>query len=727
MTDENGKNGHIFEFGKFVLDPNERILFADGEPVHLTEKVFDTLHVLVQHNGRLLTKEQMMTSIWAESFVEEGNLAKNISRLRKILNVDDAAVIETVPRRGYRFAADVKELDGDTSLLVRRNLRFKITETVDAEKEPASIDAGEPARKIEQPKRHAISSRRSLVLTGVLLVAVASGLGFYFLKSAKAVTRDGEVDVTRLTNDPANEFWPKWTPDGRISFYRVGSDKQGTNMLMNTDGTGQTEVHVNFSQNYLHRSPDGTKVLFAKPGDKTATYLANADGSGEIALPVLGNTDWSADSKKIVYQAGLGENGNSELYVYTLDTGKTENVTNHPGFDADPNFSPDGSQIVFVTTRDGNAEIYLMNSDGTNVRRLTNHPSWDCHPVFSPDGTTIAFNADRESENSDVYLMNTDGGDLRRLLTWKSNETVEPGCWSPDGSRIAFYSDREGNDDIYIASAEVFKPHLVLADEKSDLHFPSYTNDRKEIVYQAAMPDRTGEVRIYDTESMQVRVLARTETADIQPALSADGSWVVFQNKIGSNTEICVIRTDGSELTNLTQNAAKDISPSFSRDGKRIAFVTNRDGNTAAFHLYAMNVDGSDQHRVYTKEGFVYSPSWSPDGREIVFTNDSVGNGNFDVYSVSLDDPQSSRSLTSLRRSEAHASISPDGSRIVFANSNDGNWEIYLMNRDGTGLLRLTRNPADDNTPQFSKDGSKVIFSSNRNGKWAIYEIDLVE
>ena len=93
----------MYEFGKFVLDPNERILFADGDPIHLTDKVFETLLLLVQQNGRLLTKNEMIDSIWEGSFVEESNLAKNVSRLRKILNTGDEQLIETLPRRGYRF------------------------------------------------------------------------------------------------------------------------------------------------------------------------------------------------------------------------------------------------------------------------------------------------------------------------------------------------------------------------------------------------------------------------------------------------------------------------------------------------------------------------------------------------------------------------------------------------------------------------------------------------
>ena len=129
MNEAPENKGFIYEFGKYVLDPQERILLADGKSVHLADKVFDTLLYLVENNGRLLTKDEMMTRLWDESFVEEGNLAKNISRLRKILNADGVELIETMPKRGYRFRADIKQIDGAANLLVHRNLRVKITQT----------------------------------------------------------------------------------------------------------------------------------------------------------------------------------------------------------------------------------------------------------------------------------------------------------------------------------------------------------------------------------------------------------------------------------------------------------------------------------------------------------------------------------------------------------------------------------------------------------------------
>ena len=133
MNDAIENNGKKYEFGRFVLDPHERLLLADGQPVHLSDKIFDTLLLMVRHNGQLLTKEEMMSSLWKESFVEEGNLTKNISRLRKILDTGGVKLIETLPGRGYRFRADIREIDDETNMLIHRRLRVKVSQGVESE------------------------------------------------------------------------------------------------------------------------------------------------------------------------------------------------------------------------------------------------------------------------------------------------------------------------------------------------------------------------------------------------------------------------------------------------------------------------------------------------------------------------------------------------------------------------------------------------------------------
>src|SRR5499426_1259878 len=116
----------VYEFGKFVLDPRAKTLFSEGKPIHLPAKEFETLLLLVQNNHKALSKDEMMEAIWQDSFVEEGNLAKQISRLRKILNSDGEQFIETLPKHGYRFSADLRltiPVEEEPPILERRPLK----------------------------------------------------------------------------------------------------------------------------------------------------------------------------------------------------------------------------------------------------------------------------------------------------------------------------------------------------------------------------------------------------------------------------------------------------------------------------------------------------------------------------------------------------------------------------------------------------------------------------
>ena len=125
---------HSYEFENFRLDLSEKVLFCDDKPVSITPKAFETLQVFVENAGHLLEKDELMQRIWQDRFVEESNLAFNIKILRRVLN-DDAhqpRFIETVPRRGYRFIATVKERFDDTCVCASRR-------SINTSYDPASV------------------------------------------------------------------------------------------------------------------------------------------------------------------------------------------------------------------------------------------------------------------------------------------------------------------------------------------------------------------------------------------------------------------------------------------------------------------------------------------------------------------------------------------------------------------------------------------------------------
>src|SRR5215471_12995532 len=117
----------LYEFGPFRLDPKERTLLREGRPIPLRTKIFDTLCVLVRAHGELVQKVDLLQQVWRDAVVEEGNLAHNISALRKALGepATGQEFIETVPGQGYRFIACVRELPRrESGLLVESRLPF---------------------------------------------------------------------------------------------------------------------------------------------------------------------------------------------------------------------------------------------------------------------------------------------------------------------------------------------------------------------------------------------------------------------------------------------------------------------------------------------------------------------------------------------------------------------------------------------------------------------------
>src|SRR4051812_31177007 len=122
---------HLYEFGPYQLLPHERRLLRDGEPVQLTPKAFETLVALVRRAGHLAEKDELLKAVWPDSFVEESNLAQNVFALRRALGEGENGkpYIETVPKRGYRFVANVRVVeDHEDEVFVGQYIRANTTQ-----------------------------------------------------------------------------------------------------------------------------------------------------------------------------------------------------------------------------------------------------------------------------------------------------------------------------------------------------------------------------------------------------------------------------------------------------------------------------------------------------------------------------------------------------------------------------------------------------------------------
>jgi Tol biopolymer transport system component/serine/threonine protein phosphatase PrpC len=257
---------------------------------------------------------------------------------------------------------------------------------------------------------------------------------------------------------PMNTSPPHPTPtpraQGRLAFM---SERDGNPEIytMNADGSGATRLtnHPALDDGPAW-SPDGRRIAFVSEREgNREIYVMNSDGSGQINLTNHPATDshpsWSADGRRIAFQSD--RTGNREVFVMNADGSGPVNVTNHPAKDEDPSWSPAGARIAFFSNRDGEPEIYVVNADGGGLTRLTFNDSGEFTPAWSPDGGRLVFMSDREG-NREVYVMNADGSGQTRLTSHPAHD-YEP-AWSRDGRRMAFVSQRDGNPEIYAMNAD---------------------------------------------------------------------------------------------------------------------------------------------------------------------------------------------------------------------------------------------------------------------------------
>lgn len=199
------KKKRFFEFGEFQLDVRERSLLRNGDAVPLTPKAFDTLVILVENAGSLVEKDEMMRAVWPDSFVEEIGLARNISVLRKALGEDagEQQFIETVPKRGYRFTAPVREqvrehVDDGAELVFEQS---SVAQTVEIYREYSTGDdipvAATRIAEVMTPEPSTIAlpgtaqplpiwkSKRAVTIFAISFIVVAAGLWFLFANRAR--------------------------------------------------------------------------------------------------------------------------------------------------------------------------------------------------------------------------------------------------------------------------------------------------------------------------------------------------------------------------------------------------------------------------------------------------------------------------------------------------------------------------------------------------------------
>jgi Tol biopolymer transport system component len=280
------------------------------------------------------------------------------------------------------------------------------------------------------------------------------GIVPFTFKIAFVSERDGDGEIyvmdddgssqTNLTNNPAYDAYPAWSPDGsKIAFTsnRVGGAEI---YVMDDDGSNQTNLTNNPAYDaYPTWSPDGNQIAFVSGRDGNAEiYVMDADGSNQTNLTNNPANDtypaWSPDPdiSKIAFTSNRVF-GQAEIYVMDDDGSNQTNLTNSiESYDAYPAWSHDGSKIAFTSYRYSDAEIYVMDDDGSNQTNLTNNPAYDAYPAWSPDPevSKIAFVSDRHGgplgtigAYREIYVMDADGSNPTSLTNYPANDNY-PAC-----------------------------------------------------------------------------------------------------------------------------------------------------------------------------------------------------------------------------------------------------------------------------------------------------------
>jgi len=369
----------VLRFLDFQVNLNTGEVRKAEVRLKLQDQPFKVLATLVQRPGQVVTREDLRQLIWPEESFGDFDHAINlaVTKLRSALgdSADVPHLIETLPRRGYRFIAPI---EGHIPS--------------DAEAQPAA-----------QRDFKGLPTKWTWFVVGATLLVLGSALAFVRLLRKSAEAPPSAVEVIPLVSMPGQQAAAAISPDGKqIAFAEFGQ-RQGIYITLVNGGKSLQLTQNNDS--YPTWSPDGSQIAFARySGSQESFYIMRALGGSEhrvYTAPVAiwqncGRLDWSPDGKFLVFPESIDDGTRSRLTMLSLSDliARPFTLPSNQQFDCEPTFSPDGASVAFVcgSMRAFLGDLFVVKVAGGDPVRLTSANSGGA-PAWTPDGREIVFSS----------------------------------------------------------------------------------------------------------------------------------------------------------------------------------------------------------------------------------------------------------------------------------------------------------------------------------------------
>jgi len=439
--------------------------------------------------------------------------------------------------------------------------------------------------------------------------------------------------------------------------------------------------------------------LFLKESpDKIMTEIPFTSLNGLEYTPAF-----SPDAKQIAYYWKENDATEPKIFIKTIATGETQRLTDQPGEERYPAWTPDGQNISFA--REEN--IYIKSALGVGSEKLICSENSKGEHCWSPDSKWLVFSESDINNNDNLCLLSVETGEKRSLtsnskkIRWEVD--ILP-AFSPDGKKIAFYRSLGfERGDIYTIIVDGNKIDQLTFDDK-DIQGLTWTSDSREIVFSSK---RSGDFRLWRIPaSGGTPTMLTTGLKAAYPTISLDGKKLAYSElRIEQNIwRIKIPNSPNQKPVPEKIIASSKIEDFFqiSPDGKRIAFNSTRSGS---YQSWLCDSDGQNIVQLTNLDDGSYTPCWSPDGKWITFS--SKPNHNYDIFVISINGGTPKR-------------ITTNPSHDIFPYwSEDGNWIYFSSNRSGTH--HIWKIPINGGTAiQMTKDGARRGFES-ADSKWLYY------